>query len=107
MRSHTIANQNSPSVSPSLEQHVLIVHLRNAFGRCSVEQITHRPVRCLETTQQIQRLLILLRYPVRGFELVVRDLLNTELNDDVPAYPVAGDREKHPLTRGSTFGEVF
>lgn len=84
---------------PGLKQHVLKVDLGHALNGCDIEKIAHGTVRCLEMTDRIQHLLVLLRDPIRGLELLVGDLGDSDLDDDGPADLVPGNDESNPLSR--------
>lgn len=84
---------------PGLEQHILKVDLGHALNRRDIKKVPHCAIRCLEMTNRIQHLLVLLWDPVRRLELLVGDLGDADLNDDGPADLVPGDEESNPLLR--------
>jgi hypothetical protein len=48
---------------------------------------------------RVHHLLVLLRDPIRGPELIVRDFGNAQLNNDIPADPVSWNGECTPLLK--------
>lgn len=98
----TIADQNGSTVVPCLEQHVLEVDFRDTVNVGSIKEITQSSICCLEVSDRVHHFLVLLRDPVRGFELVVCNLFNSELNNNVPADPVSGNGECRPLNNRGT-----
>lgn len=94
-----IADQNGSPIIPSIEQHILKVDFRDAVKRCGIEQVTKDTVGGLEVTNRIHHLLVLLRNPVRGLELLVGDFSDSQLDNDIPADSVPRHTKSHPLEK--------
>lgn len=84
-------------MTPCFEKMVFKVTFGNALDRSNIKQIAQSAIGGLEGTDRIHKLLVLLRNPIRGLELVVGDLSDPQLDDDIPADPVTGYRECYPL----------
>lgn len=84
---------------PSLKQHILKVHLRNPLDGRNVKKIAHGTIGGFEMTDRVQHLLVLLRNPVRGLELLVCDLGDPNLNNDTPTDLISWNKKRHPLLR--------
>ena len=84
-------------MSPCLKQLVFKVDLGDTLSGSGIKEVAHGSVRRLEVSGRAEHLLILLRDPVRGLELIVCNLVDTQLNNNVPAQSVTWHGEENPL----------
>lgn len=103
-----ITDQNGSPMVPSIEQHILKVDFRDVVERGSIEQVAQDTVGGLEVTNRIHHFFVLLGNPVRGLELLVGNVSDSQLDDNIPANSVSRHTKSHPLAneRKKVFGRL-
>jgi hypothetical protein len=74
------------------------LHPRDSLNGGSVKEIAQGTIGSLKMRDRIHHGLVLLGFPVAGFELLICNVLNSKLIKNIPTDSVTRNRERRPLS---------